>query len=216
VYPDIKDTIEEFRTQNQTLWFTGHSLGGALAMLAGAKMYFEAPRLLADGIYTFGQPRTCDRLLAGAHNKAFTSRTYRFVNNNDIVAQVPPEPVYHHVDALRYIDAAGKVHNTMPFVNNLRDRGKGLTADLFAPASDASGAGPSPLPGLPLCPQAPDGLGLSGRAGTVSFRLLGEDRQPQQTKRNAPRAPPLRGVCTCGEGGTSCMPYCTRCPSPGP
>jgi triacylglycerol lipase len=41
VYPEIREKIKEFRTNNQTLWFTGHSLGGALAMLAAARMYFE-------------------------------------------------------------------------------------------------------------------------------------------------------------------------------
>jgi triacylglycerol lipase len=55
VYPEIRDKVEEVRTNDQTLWFTGHSLGGALAMLAGATMYLEDPKLLADGVYTFGE-----------------------------------------------------------------------------------------------------------------------------------------------------------------
>ncbi len=33
VYPDVRDAIEEYRTDEQTLWITGHSLGGALAVL---------------------------------------------------------------------------------------------------------------------------------------------------------------------------------------
>ncbi|WP_308312599.1 lipase family protein [Streptomyces sp. ISL-11] len=137
VFPEVKKTLAEFRDNGQTVWFTGHSLGGALAMLAGARLYFEDPNLLADGVYTFGQPRTCDLTLAGACDKAFTRRTYRFVNNNDIVAQLPPEPVYHHVQTLRYIDSGGKVHDSMPLLGGLADRAKGLTADAFAPASDA-------------------------------------------------------------------------------
>lgn len=137
VFADVLDAIHTFRDNNQTLWITGHSLGGALAMLAGARLYFEDPRLLADGVYTYGQPRTCDRILAGAHNKAFAKRMHRFVNNNDIVAQVPAEPVFHHVDALHYIDVGGKVRDSMPLIGGLVDRIKGLTADVFAPASDA-------------------------------------------------------------------------------
>ncbi|MEU4765050.1 hypothetical protein AB0H12_17505 [Actinosynnema sp. NPDC023794] len=58
------------------------------------------------------------------------------VNNNDVVAQVPPEPVFHHVAALRYIDSSGRVRESTPVVSNLRDRGKGLAADPFAPAGD--------------------------------------------------------------------------------
>lgn len=137
VYPQIRDTILELRDHGQSIWFTGHSLGAALAMLAGARLYFEEPQLLADGVYTFGQPRTCERLLAGAHNKAFQDRCYRFVNNNDIVPQLPPEPAYTHVNALRYFDADGRLHEAMPLVAKLKDRAKGLAADLFAPETDA-------------------------------------------------------------------------------
>ncbi|MBZ4322134.1 lipase family protein [Streptomyces huiliensis] len=136
VFPAVKDTIAEFRTSDQTVWLTGHSLGGALAMLAGARLYLEDPRLRADGVCTFGQPRTCDRLLADAYNKGFKKRMHRFVNNNDIVPQLPPEPAYTHVDALRYIDADGRIRESMSLFGGLTDRAKGLTADAFAPASD--------------------------------------------------------------------------------
>jgi hypothetical protein len=137
VYPELRDTIQQLRTGNQTVWFTGHSLGGALAMLAGTRWYLEDPRELPAGVYTFGQPRTCERLLAGVHNKAFTDRCYRFVNNNDIVPQLPPEPLYTHVNALRYFDADGKLHNTLPLFARLHDVAKGFATDLFAPETDA-------------------------------------------------------------------------------
>ncbi|WP_199829638.1 lipase family protein [Streptomyces sp. MMG1121] len=136
VYPDIAATLAELRTDGQSVYFTGHSLGGALAMLAGARMYLEAPHHAADGVYTFGQPRTCDRLLADAFHEGFGGRMYRFVNNNDIVPQLPPEPVFTHVRALRYIDSKGRVHESMPMLSALTDRAVGLTADAFAPASD--------------------------------------------------------------------------------
>ncbi|GGX26599.1 lipase family protein [Streptomyces noursei] len=136
VWPQVLTTLKEFRDNDQALYFTGHSLGGALAMLAGARLHFEDPKLTADGVYTFGQPRTCDPVLAKEFNSAFTDRMYRFVNNNDIVPQLPPEPVFRHVSALRHIDSRGAVHNTMPLIGGLLDRGRGLTADLLAPASD--------------------------------------------------------------------------------
>ncbi|MGK4585776.1 lipase family protein [Kitasatospora sp. HPMI-4] len=135
VFPAVRDTLAEFRTNDQTVWFTGHSLGGALAMLAGVRLYLEEPRLQADGVFTYGQPRTCDRILAAAYNKGFKDRMYRFVNNDDIVPQLPPEPVFTHVDALRHIDADGRIHESMGLLGGLADRAKGLTADAFAPAS---------------------------------------------------------------------------------
>ncbi|WP_455712387.1 lipase family protein [Streptomyces coeruleorubidus] len=135
-YPDVLATPEEWRTNGQTVWFTGHSLGGAPAMLAGARMFLEESRLAADGVYTFGQPRTCDPTLADAYNKGYKNRTYRFVNNNDIVPQLPPEPFYTHANALRYIDSHGRIRASMPLIGGVADRVSGPTADVLAPASD--------------------------------------------------------------------------------
>ncbi|MFB7668923.1 lipase family protein [Kitasatospora sp. NPDC056138] len=136
VHPAVVKTVGELRTNGQSLWFTGHSLGGALAMLGAARLYLEEPLLKADGIVTFGQPRTCDRLLAAACNKGFKGRMYRFVNNNDIVPQLPAEPAFTHVDALRYIDSSGRIGEAPGALAGLADRTRGLTADAFAPVSD--------------------------------------------------------------------------------
>lgn len=137
VFPDIRKTLTELRDNDQTVWLTGHSLGGALAMLTAARLVLEDPRLAADGVYTFGQPRTCDRLLSTAYNSALKGRSYRFVNNNDIVPQLPPEPVFSHVDALRFIDSAGKVHEGAGgLVAGLANRAKGLTAAAFEPTGE--------------------------------------------------------------------------------
>lgn len=136
VYSRVRDTIEEFRTNEQTVWITGHSLGGALAMLAGARLYFEVPNLLPTGVYTFGQPRTCDSALAEAYDAAFASRCFRFVNNNDVVPTVPPEPLYSHVQSVRYLDSDGQMHENTTLSNTLGDRVTGFTADPLAPASD--------------------------------------------------------------------------------
>ncbi|MFF8955586.1 lipase family protein [Streptomyces sp. NPDC014894] len=136
VFPSVRQALAELRDNEQTVWFTGHSLGGALAMLAGCRTLLEEPGLRADGIHTFGQPRTCDRILAAACDKEFKDRLHRYVNNNDIVPRLPPEPVYTHAATLRYIDSAGRLRGSMPRLEALSDRVKGLTADLFAPASD--------------------------------------------------------------------------------
>ncbi|WP_449343991.1 lipase family protein [Streptomyces tricolor] len=132
----MRDTLAELRADGRAVYFTGHSLGGALAMLAGARLYLEEPHLAADGVHTYGQPRTCDRLLAVAFHKGFGGRMYRFVNNNDVVPQLPPEPACTHVRSLRYFDAEGRLHESMPLLSALGDRAEGLTADPFAPASD--------------------------------------------------------------------------------
>ncbi|MFD7450495.1 lipase family protein [Kitasatospora sp. NPDC059827] len=139
IFPDVLKTLIELRTDDQTVWLTGHSLGGALAMLAAARLHLEDPRLTADGVYTFGQPRTCDRLLTAAYDQAFQGRSYRFVNNNDIVPQLPPEPAFTHVGALRFIDAAGTVHEgASGLISGLANRAKGLTSAAFEPTGEGA------------------------------------------------------------------------------
>ncbi len=55
---------------SRRVWFTGHSLGGALATLAAGR-YERAPE-----VYTFGAPRVGD----GEHVKSLDTPVYRFVN----------------------------------------------------------------------------------------------------------------------------------------
>ncbi|MCK7625528.1 lipase family protein [Streptomyces sp. RS10V-4] len=136
VWPQVRTALEECGGGGRAVFFTGHGLGGALAMLAAARLHFEDPRVTADGVYTFGQPRTCDPGLAREFSTAFAGRTYRFVNNGDIVPQLPPEPAFRHVSALRHIDSRGTVRNTVPLLGGLPDRGRGPAADLLAPAAD--------------------------------------------------------------------------------
>ena len=64
----------------RTFWFTGHSLGGALATLAAARY----PGL--RGLYTFGSPLVGDAKFA----RTFRAPAFRFVNNNDLVTRIPP------------------------------------------------------------------------------------------------------------------------------
>jgi predicted lipase len=136
VFPDVAKTLAQLRTNGQSVWFTGHSLGGALAMLVAARLELEEPRLRADGVVTFGQPRTCDRMLADAYNRGLQGRTVRFVNNNDIVPQLPPEPAFTHVDALRWIDASGRIQERRSMAAELADRAKGLGEAAFSPTGE--------------------------------------------------------------------------------
>jgi len=82
-----------------TLWFTGHSLGAALATLAW-KRYSRHGKV--QGLYTFGSPRVGDRDFGIGFQE-----TYRFVNNKDIVTMVPPPGDYRHVGCLKHINPRG-------------------------------------------------------------------------------------------------------------
>jgi hypothetical protein len=68
----------------ERLWLTGHSLGGALAMLC-ARAWEGA----VEGVYTFGQPRVGDSAFCNYYDSALKSRTFRVIHADDIVPRVP-------------------------------------------------------------------------------------------------------------------------------
>jgi len=86
--------------RSKPLWITGHSLGGAIAVLAAMRLFRELPGgPTAQGVYTFGQPRVAKLGFAAAYQASpLWNRTFRFVNNMDIVPRVPPRVLkYCHV-----------------------------------------------------------------------------------------------------------------------
>lgn len=70
------------------LYITGHSLGGALAMLFAYRCLADWPLDIA-GVYTFGQPRVGDAAFAKLYNCYLRHKTFRFVNEEDIVPRLP-------------------------------------------------------------------------------------------------------------------------------
>jgi hypothetical protein len=97
--------LQAFRTKHPALpmWFTGHSLGGALAVLA-ADRYNRAGGSVG-GVYTFGCPVVGDKKFARKY--ALLNRTFRFVNNNDWLPKL--ELGYQHIGQLRYITSQGDI-----------------------------------------------------------------------------------------------------------
>ncbi|WP_157951108.1 lipase family protein, partial [Cyanothece sp. BG0011] len=77
------------RSTFQTVWFTGHSLGGAVAAFGAAACVVEDPTIIVHGVYTYGQPKVGGKLFAERFNQELGVKVFRFVNHNDIVPQVP-------------------------------------------------------------------------------------------------------------------------------
>jgi triacylglycerol lipase len=115
-WDDIYAAVDGFQQNGQTLWVTGHSLGGALAVVASAALTF-AKREPVNGLYTFGQPRVGDPIFCSRCDSNIGGTMFRFVNNEDIVTRVPPRIVpippafYGHSGQLRYFDAKGTLHS---------------------------------------------------------------------------------------------------------
>jgi len=104
VWEDVLKWIKEQKKED--VFFTGHSLGGALATLAASRW-----NSITTHLYTYGSPRVGGRKFI----KSFiTSNRYRFRNNNDIVTRVPFEIFgYKHVSGdggkFIYFDVDGNV-----------------------------------------------------------------------------------------------------------
>ena len=89
------------------LWITGHSLGAALATLAAQRL---KGLFRIAGTYTFGQPRVGNPSFARAYGAA--PPLYRFVNNEDMVPQLPLPWMwftYQHVGQVFYFDGQGRL-----------------------------------------------------------------------------------------------------------
>jgi len=97
IWDELKEYIEK-NLKNKTLWYTGHSLGAALATLATS-------RFPATGTYTFGSPRVGNRKFL----KTIKSPIYRIAKNRDIVTRVPPPFGYHHTKDLYFINSKNKL-----------------------------------------------------------------------------------------------------------
>ena len=89
VLPRVVEAISRHDGAAHSLWITGHSLGGALALLAGAVLAKQERHPIA-GVITFGQPRVGDPQFAARYSLALGDRTFRCVNDQDIVPHVPP------------------------------------------------------------------------------------------------------------------------------
>ena len=90
--------------EGKTVWMTGHSLGGAIALNAAIETRNE---LNLTGLVTFGQPRAARYSAAMAIEAALGARFYRFVNNNDIVPRVPS--TLFHAGQLNHFDGYGQL-----------------------------------------------------------------------------------------------------------
>lgn len=115
IWTQARDSVKDV----ENLWLTGHSLGGALAVLAAFRLHkgsqpaaagaSEDPTPAPAGTYVYGVPRVGDRDFKRAYDDVLGSNTFCFVNDNDIVPRVPPTRLkYRHVGQLRFFDKKGR------------------------------------------------------------------------------------------------------------
>lgn len=89
---------------NRTLWFTGHSLGGAMATICAGRCYLSEIESLPEALFTYGSPRVGDKRFVNFIELDHS----RWVNNNDIVTRVPPAWMgYRHAGKEFYLNRNG-------------------------------------------------------------------------------------------------------------
>jgi triacylglycerol lipase len=131
---DLWPRLEQALTSNtRTLWFTGHSLGAAMAAICAGRCRLSHIKSNPRALYTFGSPRIGNRRYVNyVHMEA-----YRWVNNNDIVTRVPPGWLgYRHKGQEVYLNAYGQIRRLCPW-QRTKDRWRGFFRGLRERRFDA-------------------------------------------------------------------------------
>lgn len=118
VWRQIKTQIEG---SGRPLFFTGHSLGAALAVLAAEKAHDDG--VTPAAVYTFGMPRAGGLTFASRYNGKLGDRTFRLVHGGDIVPCVPEwierlamlsRVPFQHVGRMLKCDSGAKFDRNKP------------------------------------------------------------------------------------------------------
>ena len=124
---DLWPALEAALTSNtHTLWFTGHSLGGAMATICAGRCLLSHIASTPEQIITFGSPRVGDKRYINHARVNYL----RWVNNNDIVTRVPPTWLgYRHSGTEMYLNAYGQFRK-MNQAQRSKDRWRGFVRGL--------------------------------------------------------------------------------------
>jgi triacylglycerol lipase len=138
VWGELAAVLERMAAGRKNIFFCGHSLGGALAMLAAARwegrggagnsaaISGSLPRA-ATWMYSFGQPRVGNRAWARWYDARLRQRSFRIVHAEDVVARVPwLLGMFRHAGTEVFHDAQGVEHVDWPWICKLRSDARGL------------------------------------------------------------------------------------------
>ena len=125
---DLWPQIEAFiKDSTQAVWFTGHSLGGAMATICAGRCLLAHIEAIPSAIYTYGSPRVGNR----RYINYCEIEHARWVNNNDVVTRVPPTWMgYRHRGDEFYFDYYGELKR-MTAWQRFKDRSRGFLYGLL-------------------------------------------------------------------------------------
>jgi triacylglycerol lipase len=115
VWPAIQAALAKRTAPTQPVFFTGHSLGGALAILAASRAPLE-PNVQQVVVYTFGGPRVGGDAFFDDYTRQLGDFTFRFIHGCDIVPTVPLTllHVYRHVGQAVQCQSGGLFDGVAP------------------------------------------------------------------------------------------------------
>lgn len=117
LWPDISKEMK--RHTKRSISVCGHSLGGAMATIAAARLANEGYSVM---LYTFGSPRVGNKKFI----KSIKCNHRRWVNNNDAVPKVPPLFLgFRHHGQLCYLNYYGNVRNGLSPWQRFKDQLRG-------------------------------------------------------------------------------------------
>ena len=123
LWPLLEQQVKE---NQRPMWFSGHSLGGAMAAVCAVRCKISPIPSNPQAIFSFGAPRVGDR----SYTSFLKVKHYRWVNNNDIVPRVPPRWLgYRHMGQEIYINRRGRISSLRSWFR-VRDRFWGLLGSL--------------------------------------------------------------------------------------
>lgn len=119
IWPKIEPHLEN---KKDNVWFTGHSLGAAMATICASRCKVAESFPDPIGLFTYGSPRV--------GNKKYVSYSRinhcRWVNNNDLVTRVPPASLtYRHTGQEYYLNTYGKLRKLTQY-QRAKDRMRGF------------------------------------------------------------------------------------------
>lgn len=123
LWPALEDALSGTA---KPIWFTGHSLGGAMATICAGRCEISTISASPMALFTYGCPRVGNR----RYINDVRINHFRWVNNNDLVTRVPPTWFgYRHCGREIYLDYRGHVRQLSGW-QRLQDRVRGLLAGL--------------------------------------------------------------------------------------
>lgn len=121
IWPDIYEDLAEAKRKNLTVWFTGHSMGGAISTILSNWCQQSSDLPNPCQLYTYGSPRVAWK----KYIDNLSVNHVRWVNNNDIVTHVPPFWTgYKHHGIEFYMNSWGNVRKPSLW-QRIKDRVRG-------------------------------------------------------------------------------------------